>query len=81
MMKKNLSCMFHFVNNGGYCSFGGWNTTEPWSQYQRYDVDNGGGHGRFFPAIDEWYFPHEFLNPFYDLDDGAFLWMGCHHFL
>lgn len=35
---------------------------EPWSQYQRYDVDNGGGHGRVFPAIDEWYFPHECLN-------------------
>ncbi|CAH1435862.1 unnamed protein product [Lactuca virosa] len=35
---------------------------EPWSQYPRYDVTNGSGHGRFFPADEWWYFPHECLN-------------------
>ncbi|KAL7612887.1 hypothetical protein Lser_V15G05526 [Lactuca serriola] len=35
---------------------------EPWSHYPRYDVPNGGGRGKFFPADEVWYFTHECLN-------------------
>ncbi|XP_023749191.1 uncharacterized protein LOC111897461 [Lactuca sativa] len=35
---------------------------EPWSQYPRSYVTDGGGHGRFFPADEWWYFPHDCLN-------------------
>ncbi|KAL7615420.1 hypothetical protein Lser_V15G05530 [Lactuca serriola] len=35
---------------------------DSWSHYPRYDVGNGGGHGRYFPESEGWYFPHECLN-------------------
>ncbi|KAL7613938.1 hypothetical protein Lser_V15G05541 [Lactuca serriola] len=35
---------------------------DPWSQYPRCDVDNGGGHGGLFLSYEGWYFPHESVN-------------------
>ncbi|CAH1435868.1 unnamed protein product [Lactuca virosa] len=57
---EELGFFFSGVGHGAAVKPEFW--AEAWSQYKRYDVDNGGGHGRVFPAIDEWYFPDECLN-------------------